>query len=610
MSSLYDEAIADAKELVRMAEENATNKLIEAVAPRIRKIVEKRLVEEVSVKEDDDISTIVASLDDDGDDESEDDEIPDAGELGGDVDEFGVDDEDEESEGEYDFDDDDDSSFDLSGGSDMASLPLKGVKKINIEFEGEKILTDEGVELSNESINTLLGIIDGRGGLKDRIREARMELKLLGRALSALNEGRTVRTAALRIVENFNNILRKSLGYQGEINTLSNGKLRESSSREMSLLLKEIKHMSTRSLLRTLLEREERRAKLHEADDDAADMGSDESGDDAAADEGGEDEGASEFDMDAVKSALESLASAVGMTVKASDDEDGDDAAEDEVDMEEGSVYELDEPNHEGHYMEDMQMEDMHTEDMQMEDMHTEDMHMESRRRSAGRGTTVFTIDESMLRRELRRLRGLREEVEPTNAFGGDPEEEFSSYDDVTLNANVKESDAPKKKEAKKVAEAEKKAEEAKERADEAEAEKDEAEDKAMKEARKNRVLMGRLKEAAAAINGLRRELNEQKLFNAKLLYVNKLMQNTALPQTKLKAVVEALDSAKNIREANLLYKSLNESLSRTTSSLSEGANRTVGSSSRSTRPGGMINESVGETDRWAVLAGIGNDRA
>ena len=41
MPSLYDEAIADAKELVRMAEENATNRLIESVAPRIRKIVEK-----------------------------------------------------------------------------------------------------------------------------------------------------------------------------------------------------------------------------------------------------------------------------------------------------------------------------------------------------------------------------------------------------------------------------------------------------------------------------------------------------------------------------------------------------------------------------------------
>ena len=110
-------------------------------------------------------------------------------------------------------------------------------------------------------------------------------------------------------------------------------------------------------------------------------------------------------------------------------------------------------------------------------------------------------------------------------------------------------------------------------------------------------------------VNKLNRELSEQKLFNAKLLYVNKLMQNKALPQNKLKAVVEALDSAKNLREANLLYKSLTESLSRSTTALTENANRTAGNSSRSTRPSGMIKESV-EVDRWAILAGIGNDKA
>lgn len=608
MSSLYDEAIADAKELVRMAEENATNKLIEAVAPRIRKIVERRLVEDSETKESDDIDSIVSSLSapdpEDSDDSAA--EVPDAEEAGGDVD-------DDDMDFDYEYEDEDDDDMDsFSQKGDMASFPLKGVKKINIEFEGEKVLTDEGVELSNESIKTLLGIIDGKGGLGDRIRETRMELKLLGRALNALNEGRTRRTAALRIVENFNNILKKSLGFQGELNTLPKGKLRESSSKEMSSLLKEIKQMSTRSMLRTLLEREERRARLYEADDDAAE-GGDEGGDDAGdldmgGDEGGDEGG--DVDVDAVKSALESLASAVGMELKAPEGDEGGD----EGDMEEGSVYELDEleegdPDDDAFRAPGKDKDDppRYEADMHEKDME-EEMKMESRR-SAGRGNTVYSIDESMLRRELRRLRRLREEVEPTSSFGGDPEEEYGHYSDIELNANVKESDAPKK-EAKKVREAEKKAEEEADRADEAEEKAVEAEEKAMKEARKNRALMGRLKEAAAAINGLRRELNEQKLFNAKLLYVNKLMQNTALPQTKLRAVVEALDSAKTLREANLLYKSLNESLSRTNSSLSEGANRTVGSSSRSTRPGGMINESVGETDRWAVLAGIGNDKA
>ena len=585
MPTLYDEAIADAKELVRMAEENATNRLIEAVAPRIRKIVEKRLTE--TTNEDDDIDSIVASLDTSGEEEEEMEDMPadDAGEM-----------DDLEGEEEDEFEDEEDEEFDMdsfSSAGGMASFPMKGVKKINIEFEGDKMLTDEGVELTNESINTLLGIIDGKGSLKDRIREARMELKLIGRALGALNEGRTGRTAALRIVENFNNILRKSLGFQGELNDIPRGTLRESSSSEMNLLLKEIKIMSTRSLLRTLLEREEaktrsasRRRTLREADEDEDEAAADDEG---GGDEGGDDEGGDEggdVDVDAVKSAIESLAAAVGMEVKASDeggDEGGDDEGGDEeisLEADEG-VYEMDM---------DEEMDEM--------DEEMEGMHMESRRRGARR-ETVFTVNESQLRQELQRLRArrLREEIEPTSAFGGEPEEEFSSYDDVELNANVSEADAPKAK---------KEADKAKKEADKAKAEAADAKKEAMEEARKNRALTGRLQEATAAINELRRELNEQKLFNAKLLYVNKLMQNAALPQSKLKAVVEALDSAKTLREANLLYKSLNESLSRTSGSLSEGANRTVGSSSRSTRPGGMVNESVGETDRWAVLAGIG----
>ena len=589
MPSLYDEAIADAKELVRMAEENATNRLIESVAPRIRKIVEKKLTES-SMYEDDDIDSIVASLDksDDDDGQIDDDQFEDIESAEQD---FSFDDENESIEDEDDIDMD---SFSSSG--NMASFPMKGVKKINIEFEGEKVLTDEGVELSNESINTLLGIIDGKSGLNDRIREARMELKLLGRALGALNEGRTSRKTALQIVENFNNILRKSLGFQGEINTLPKGKLKESSSSEMSLLLKEIKIMSTKSLLRTLLEREEAknrsvksRRNLREADEDEDENEDDDEAESSNNDEGDDEESNDEVDVDAVKSAIESLAAAVGMQVKnddsGSDDEDMDmdmdmdmdsDDSGDE-DMEEGSVYEMDD---------DMDME----MDMEMDEMEMDEEMYESRKRVTPRrkADNVFVVNESQLRKELHRLRArrLREEIEPGDSFGGEPEEEFSSYDDVELNANVSEADkAGKAKAEKKAAEAEK---------------------KAVEESRKNRVLSNRLSEAAAAIQKLRKELNEQKLFNAKLLYVNKLMQNPSLPMSKLKTVVEALDSAKTLREANLLYNSLNESLTRSSSKLTEGANRTVGRSSRSTRPSGMVNESVGETDRWAVLAGIG----
>ena len=51
-SNLYNEAIVDAKQLIQMAEENAKNKLIDAVAPMIRKLVESQLLGEAEGDED------------------------------------------------------------------------------------------------------------------------------------------------------------------------------------------------------------------------------------------------------------------------------------------------------------------------------------------------------------------------------------------------------------------------------------------------------------------------------------------------------------------------------------------------------------------------------
>ena len=47
-NSLYDEAIAEAKQLREVAEKNAKNAIIEAVTPRIRRFIEDQLVKEES----------------------------------------------------------------------------------------------------------------------------------------------------------------------------------------------------------------------------------------------------------------------------------------------------------------------------------------------------------------------------------------------------------------------------------------------------------------------------------------------------------------------------------------------------------------------------------
>ena len=45
MSSLYKDAIADARKLREAAEQNAKNRIIEAVTPKLRKLIERQILE-------------------------------------------------------------------------------------------------------------------------------------------------------------------------------------------------------------------------------------------------------------------------------------------------------------------------------------------------------------------------------------------------------------------------------------------------------------------------------------------------------------------------------------------------------------------------------------
>ena len=106
----------------------------------------------------------------------------------------------------------------------------------------------------------------------------------------------------------------------------------------------------------------------------------------------------------------------------------------------------------------------------------------------------------------------------------------------------------------------------------------------------------------------MKEQLQEMNLFNAKLLYANKLMQNKDLSLKQQKHIVESLDNAKTLGEAKVLFegltKSLNKSSSRT-GALTEGTSRRVlGTSSRSTRSAQPA-QNRAEVDRWALLAGI-----
>jgi hypothetical protein len=106
--------------------------------------------------------------------------------------------------------------------------------------------------------------------------------------------------------------------------------------------------------------------------------------------------------------------------------------------------------------------------------------------------------------------------------------------------------------------------------------------------------------------DNLRKKLAETNLFNMKLLYTNKLLQNESLTRRQKADVIERLDEAVTEREVKLVYESLVKTLTNKTNNLSEGATRVIGSSSAPTRSASttVLNESY-ESDRWAKLAGI-----
>ncbi len=117
--------------------------------------------------------------------------------------------------------------------------------------------------------------------------------------------------------------------------------------------------------------------------------------------------------------------------------------------------------------------------------------------------------------------------------------------------------------------------------------------------------LKTQLQEYKKAVSSLRGQLDESNLFNAKLLYANKLLQNRDLSDKQRVNIVESLDSAKSLREVRLLYKSLIDSTTSRSNLTESKRRRAAGSASRPTRTGSVSKESFPETDRWALLAGI-----
>lgn len=112
--------------------------------------------------------------------------------------------------------------------------------------------------------------------------------------------------------------------------------------------------------------------------------------------------------------------------------------------------------------------------------------------------------------------------------------------------------------------------------------------------------------------NKLRNEVKEVTLFNTKLLYANKLLQTEGLSVAVRNKIIDALDAVQSLGEAKTLYTRLSESLRSRKTKMTETAQpsgRVLGSSSRVGKSAGTLAESANaeniEVDRWQTLAGL-----
>jgi hypothetical protein len=114
------------------------------------------------------------------------------------------------------------------------------------------------------------------------------------------------------------------------------------------------------------------------------------------------------------------------------------------------------------------------------------------------------------------------------------------------------------------------------------------------------------LKEALSTVSTIKTELQEINLFNAKLLYTNKIFKAKNLTESQKVKVLEAFDKAASVKEAKLVYETLSSGVAKTAkkpmneSLIKGGASKPAGVAEK--RP---IMEANDQVARWQKLAGI-----
>ena len=111
---------------------------------------------------------------------------------------------------------------------------------------------------------------------------------------------------------------------------------------------------------------------------------------------------------------------------------------------------------------------------------------------------------------------------------------------------------------------------------------------------------------AIAEVNDLKAELNEVNLLNAKLLYTNKIFKSKTLSEDKKVKVLKAFDKASTVKEAKVVFETLNEGLvsqtKRSINHIKGAASKATGVISEAKKP---IIESNEVYNRMRKLAGL-----
>jgi hypothetical protein len=141
----------------------------------------------------------------------------------------------------------------------------------------------------------------------------------------------------------------------------------------------------------------------------------------------------------------------------------------------------------------------------------------------------------------------------------------------------------------------------------EEEVEMNEAKDKEKMEEMKKEMdeMKKELDEAYNALSTIKTELTEVNLFNAKLLYTNKIFKAKNLTESQKVKVLAAFDKAASVKEAKLVFETLSEGMKETKKTVNESLLR--GSASKATgiaekKPILEVNDQFA---RWQTLAGI-----